>query len=389
MPVRNAPSTIPTTLRLIGHRLLQRWRQRGQGDGVADLSPARLAPVLAALGPGAVEVHRLSVPAGGDWIDSGIDLAPGDTVTLHANGRVWLARALDVGFSATVGLWYRVGDQPLRKVTAAAAPLDVGDGGRLWWVAKPPGEFANRAGDFEAVPERAPLKGGFEVVLLQWRGDGPARLADAARLDAAAFLPVLERLRAPLRPPVGWHYLWRLGDGELYRADPEQANGLCCHTDADVGILQYPVDLPLADDTRLDWSWCVEQLPSALPEHTPPTHDYLSIAVEFDNGLDLTYMWSVSLPVDTVFQCPLPWWDQRETHWVVRSGTSALGQWLPESRSLLADYRHAIGGPLPARVVAVWLIANSAFQRGQGRCRYRGIALHGATGPVRIGADQR
>jgi hypothetical protein len=124
----------------------------------------------------------------------------------------------------------------------------------------------------------------------------------------------------------------------------------------------------------------VEQLPSKLAEHIQPTHDYLSIAVEFDNGLDLTWMWSASLPVDTVFQCPLPWWDQRETHWVVRSGTADLGHWLSERRMLLADYQQAIGGTPPKEIVAVWLIANSVFQRGVGKCQYREIVLEDGTG---------
>jgi len=83
-----------------------------------------------------------------------------------------------------------------------------------------------------------------------------------------------------------------------------------------------------------------------------------------------------------VFQCPLPWWDQRETHWVLRSGTQQLGQWLAERRSLLADYRAAIGGPDPQRVVGVWLIANTAFQRGVGECQYRRIVVEGDHAPV-------
>jgi hypothetical protein len=39
------------------------------------------------------------------------------------------------------------------------------------------------------------------------------------------------------------------------------------------------------------------------------THDYLSGAVELDNGQDLTYLWSSSLPIGTAFRCPIVWWD--------------------------------------------------------------------------------
>ena len=40
-------------------------------------------------------------------------------------------------------------------------------------------------------------------------------------------------------------------------------------------------------------------LPGLLREDSVPSHDYLSIAVEFENGLDLTYYWSTALPVGT------------------------------------------------------------------------------------------
>ena len=55
---------------------------------------------------------------------------------------------------------------------------------------------------------------------------------------------------------------------------------------------------------------------------------------------------------------------------------------------VVADYHAAIGGTPPERVVGVWLIANSLFQRGVGACRYRDIALVDGTDavtPVPIG----
>jgi hypothetical protein len=65
---------------------------------------------------------------------------------------------------------------------------------------------------------------------------------------------------------------------------------------------------------------------------------------------------------------------------VVRSGTQELGRWLDESRPLLADCEQALGGEAPREVVGVWLIAVSVFQGGEGRCRYRAIALEDADG---------
>jgi len=147
---------------------------------------------------------------------------------------------------------------------------------------------------------------------------------------------------------------------------------VCCDTHGDVGILRRPAALPLQPGTFLSWRWRVDSLPASLREDSLPTHDYLSIAVEFDDGQDLTYYWSAALPVGTVYRCPLPTWKDKETHVVVRSGLDDLGCWLDERRDVHEDYRRCIGGPARS-IVRVWLIANSLFQRGHGRCEYSGI----------------
>ncbi|MFT3665428.1 DUF3047 domain-containing protein [Piscinibacter sp.] len=383
MPVRNAPSAVPTTLRFMAARL--RHRLFSPRPASAPDLRTRMGKVFAALQARGVQAHWIQVPAGGDWLDGGIDLLPGEAVAILAEGMVWLAKGLDVGFGPQVGLWYRVGDAPLRKTTSARSWLDAGEGGRLRFTTKPPGEFASRDGRFEADLDRKPLQGGFTVAVLRWPAEPDAALDHAASVDEELFASLRQQRRVPARAPQGWHYLWRLGDGNIFRAHEQHNGRMCCQTHADVGILQFPVDHALDEGSRLDWRWLVQRLPSALPEHTAPTHDYLSIALEFDNGLDLTWMWSSGLPEGTIFQCPLPWWDQRETHWVLRSDPAKLGQWLDESRPILADYRKAIGGPDPTRIVAVWLIANTAFQRGHGHCEYEGIVLRSGAREDHVG----
>jgi hypothetical protein len=177
--------------------------------------------------------------------------------------------------------------------------------------------------------------------------------------------------------PDGWHYLWHLGPAEIYRDAETPGGAPCIHCDTrgNVGILQKDVDLPLEENSEISWRWCVEQLPSTLREDSVPSHDYLSIAVEFDNGRDITYYWSNTLAEGTGYDCPLPNWKGKEYHVVIRSGTPGLGQWQDERRNLHQDYRHYMGEP-PQRIVRVWLIANSIFQRGSGRCDYSDILLH-------------
>ena len=156
-----------------------------------------------------------------------------------------------------------------------------------------------------------------------------------------------------------------------------------CRTHGDVGILQRDVDLPLKASSEISWRWCVEQLPSTLREDTLPSHDYLSLAVEFDDGRDITYYWSSHLPVGTGYDCPLPNWSGKEFHVVARSGREGLGTWHEERRNLYADYRKYMGEP-PARIVRVWLIANSIFQRGEGACDYADILLHSGKDELRV-----
>jgi hypothetical protein len=127
----------------------------------------------------------------------------------------------------------------------------------------------------------------------------------------------------------------------------------------------------------------VQQLPSTLREDTVPSHDYMSIAVEFDNGRDITYYWSSNLPVGTGYDCPLPNWAGKEFHVVVRSGETGLGRWHNERRNLYKDYLSYMGSP-PTRVVRVWLIANSIFQRGRGVCDYADIRLQAGGKEVRV-----
>jgi hypothetical protein len=215
------------------------------------------------------------------------------------------------------------------------------------------------------------------AAVVVWSGetaDGLAALAsggDVAGQVAAARV----HLHEDASPPAGWRYLWLLGRSGIFR--PIERDGrpaIACRTCGDVGILQKEVSLAFEPGTRLRWAWRVDALPSELPEDSALSHDYLSLAVEFSDGRDITYTWSRSLAVGTSYWCPLPTWKDREHHVVVRSGTEGLGAWHSEERDLYADVAAHMGPP-PARIVRVWLIAVSLFQRREGRCAYADIEL--------------
>ena len=184
--------------------------------------------------------------------------------------------------------------------------------------------------------------------------------------------------------PEGWSYLLETGTADVYRATQTPFGpGIAVHSENDQGILRKAVDLPLEDDTRLCWRWRLDEFPSELAENRVTTHDYLSIAVEFDNGRDLTWFWSRRLPVGTHFGCPVKSWNYREIHYCVRSGEAQRGAWQREERAIAADCAEALG-EVPGRLVAVWLIVVSSFQHGVARGEFADICVETASDRHRV-----
>jgi hypothetical protein len=367
------------------HTMME-MRARAQNKPRGDMAEAefreRFSALLAQAPPHMLrESAFVTVPASlPPWFDTGIALTAGEQVTVFVVGRAWVARALDLWVPADFQLWYRIGETgEVFRGTRCSHTFTVRDAGRLFLGNYFPGEWATRSGGL-AIPADAysQMEGDLCVVVLRWAVpplEGLQRLVSLG--DVASLVSSeIDRLLHPVSPPESWEYLWFLGPAEIYTAGPPapQHPSIQCYTHRDVGILHTDVSMPLTPDTRLRWTWKVDSLPSQEREDQPHTHDYLSIAVEFDNGQDITYFWSAALPAETGFRCPLPTWQGRETHVVVRSGHDGLGRWWQEERPLYAEYQRWVGPP-PARIVRVWLIANSLFHRQEGQCEYGAIEL--------------
>lgn len=373
---------------IVGRLAARRLRERlgGRRTALPDAAAwrAQLEPWASSVATAGGGTSRfLDLPANRPpWTDTGIDLEPGQSVSAFATGRVYLSRLLDVWVGPSFQLWFRVGEQgPVFRGTRDTHTFEAARGGRLWIASYFPGEWADPDGRLGTDPrEYARAEGGLSALLVRWpRGRDIAGLYAAWARDPHAPGPVraeAERLAGAVTPPESWEYLWLLGPGEIYRptVTPQGQPAIACDTHGDVGILRREARMPLSADLVLDWAWRVDELPADLPEDTLPSHDYLSIAVEFDDGQDLTYYWSAALPEGTVYRCPLPTWRDRETHVVVRSGPAGLGRWHDERRNLADDYARIIGGQA-RQAVRIWLIANSLFQRGHGRCEYASIRL--------------
>jgi hypothetical protein len=235
----------------------------------------------------------------------------------------------------------------------------------------------------DRIPARV-LRGRFSAVVVRWSpGTDPRTALESVAARDATGLCAAEaaRLADPPMPPVGWEHHPLLRPAESYaRSD----DGIETHIRDAVGIVRRSVDAPFTPALRLRWSWRLEELPSKLPEDTTLTHDYLSVAVEFDDGHDLTWHWSCALPPGFAYRCPFDHWRRRETHVVVRSGTAELGDWVDEERSVFADHRVAVGGPQPRRVVAVWLISCCFLQGNEGRGTFGRIELIDGDRTIRV-----
>lgn len=335
------------------------------------------------------EAHVVRMPANvPPWTDTGIQVAKGDEVTILSEGRVIISA--DAGFSSRprYALWVRLGGRgPIWTGTRDTQSFRCDRDGALE-LAIYNGEWKSPDGIL-ATPVEAyeSLTGEIEALVLRWRGEAQPGLDALQR--AAGGEPLIEaelaRMAAPAVRPAGWSYLWFLGQSETFRTLRPRDGRPCiaCLTEDDVAILRRPISLPLGADAEISWRWRVASLPSLKPEDTLLCHDYLSVAVEFDNGRDLSWFWSAALPTGTHFACPIPQWNPRETHLVVRSGREGLGLWQNERRNVFVDYSRAMGEP-PARMVAVWLIAVSLFQHGRGEAEFADIAVTSAGERVEV-----
>jgi hypothetical protein len=381
---------IRTSDELRQHRATEAWVTIAE-----DEFRERFSALLDRAPPGLVRKFAfISPPADRSaWLDSGIDCPGGEAVTLFAttptaplfeadaNMRPDLQLMYRVRFDgeARRGAWRRVGaDGEATRSTRSSDTFVPPRPGRL---------FLASANDPEAsAQDRRP---GVRrcVLVVQWTGDPLEGLKTLrAGGDVGGLLDSeIARHQAAIALPDGWRYP-PVGSGlDQFAADLRRPAGpiIGCYSRNNGALLMKDAALPLLPATKLRWSWKIDQLPSCVAEDRLESHDYLSIAVEFDNGRDLTYYWSAELPFETGYHCPVPGWENRETHVVVRTGAETLGKWFEEERDLYADYLRYVGDP-PGAIVSVWLLAVTFFQRGEGQCEYGRIELANGSASLRV-----
>lgn len=328
------------------------------------------------LAEAAAEARLVTVPVNRrPWTAAALRVRTGEAVTWLAWGHAYLLRALGVGVGPSFGLFGRVqGGTPqisARDTFTFTADRD----GAIEFGSRLPGELQE---DGSIAVDRVPyavMRDGFTAVVARWgdeRDPGGALQALGARDPSGLCALEAARIAQPPLAPQGWEHHPLIAREDVYRTSPKGIAADCRHSNA---IIRREVDAPLTATLRLRWSWRVDELPSQLPEDTLLTHDYLSVALEFDDGRDLTWQWSCALPQGFAYPCPLEHWRRRETHVVVRTGDADVGRWVDDERPVLADHQAAIGGRAPARVVRAWLLAGSLFQGGTARAEFGTLEL--------------
>ena len=334
-------------------------------------------------------VKYLTVPGNmPPWQMTGLSLQQGQAYSLFADGLIhWSKRHSHLHGGPRFHLWARVSPGGRAVNLSASSDTFVADVGGELELGIYMGLWADEFGRLESSPHLyQSLAGTIEVAIALYRGDPLAALENLDENGAAppAITDEAARLRTPERTPHGWHYLHETGYATIYR-DEETPTGavIHAHADDDQGILRHPVDFPLTSKTTVQWRWQVDEHPSVDPEDQAVSHDYISLATEFDNGRDLTWIWSSCLAPGTFFPCPIQVWQERETHYVIRSHNDSLGQWYAEKRNVYDDVLEAMGPP-PTRITAVWLIALSTFHHRTARASFADITLGNDTFEVRV-----
>ena len=332
------------------------------------MSSMSYSDVTAAETPEITKLELRNALAG--WISTGISLEAGDPFEVDARG-MWDAEGLILAPRHV--LWYRVSENGTARNFPSDDLFAVSEAsGELEIAIRPPSFYwFDKQGTFPPEILEAPeVAVSFTLEIRQsgalhslWQSEADKNLSQTLG-------------RSEDRPPKDFKYLTVLGESEVWSGRVvTDGYFVSANLEDDVGIIKMPVNIELSESMLFSFDWLYHSLPAMAPETSIVGHDYLSIALEFDNGQDLTWMWSKFLAEGTSFTCPLPWWSERETHYVLDSGSDGLGKWKSHSRNILDDYAEAVAGDPPKKIVGIWLIANNLFAKQDASASFRNITL--------------
>jgi hypothetical protein len=147
---------------------------------------------------------------------------------------------------------------------------------------------------------------------------------------------------------------------KIYRVKSENGNQFL-HAYADNQAVQIGLEqlFDPAKFRRLRWRWRVHALPQGADERMAERHDAAAqVYVVFDNQYlprVIKYIWSAALPSGESFTNPLY---GRGRVVVLRSGSSAKGEWHQETVDFYHDYKRLFGAA-PGQIQGIGILSSS------------------------------
>ncbi|MDX1385032.1 MAG: DUF3047 domain-containing protein [Thermoanaerobaculia bacterium] len=351
----------------------------------ADAEAARLHDRLTTrVGDGVEAVARIGFGSTADgWVRTGLKLGEEQAATVFVIGGDGMPTEGREGDLHDL-LWIRLGASDVLNLGSDAFSFSAWEAAELEIGIRPGGaRWADCSGRLDPASAGADEAVDLQVVIAAWEGDAGEGLA-ALPADTPVTT-ALQDLRAAPELPAGFRPVCHLPHSRVFHAWREgDRRGIRGLAEGSAGIVKKAVDLPFGDDAEISFAWRYDTIPALGPETDARSHDYSSIAVEFSNGQDITWIRSRHLAAGTVFRCPLPWWDRRETHIVLQGGEEGIGEWQEHTRSLGADYDRAVGGERPARIVGVWFISVGVFGDTAADTTYSDVVLRSGDETVEI-----
>ena len=313
------------------------------------------------------------------WQQTKIAIKRGQQYTLLAEGQInWSAKDSSLYGGPGFHLWARIPGGEIENVTRGTGTF-VSDVSGTIEVGIYYGLWSNLKGDLKSPTSLyQELTGKLSVTLISWEGDAKLGLKNLKALNqfnrSTLLEAAYEQLERPKIPPSGWQYLKETGVSDIYAHVIDSGRSrIILNSLNDQGIIRKELEFPVTQSTYLNWDWKLIEHPSCVREDRAKSHDYVSVAAEFENGRDLTWIWSSQLDAGHYFDCPVRSWKDRETHYVVRKGCQTKN-WLYESRNLFEDVKTSMGFE-PRIVTAIWLIGVSTFQHAQASAEFSRIFL--------------
>ncbi len=141
--------------------------------------------------------------------------------------------------------------------------------------------------------------------------------------------------------------------------------------------LAHAITVAPADRLRLAWHWKIDRVPPNGSDKTLASFDHTArVFIGFKTFLgppySIHYVWANTEPVGVTFHHPMT---GRARFIVLRSGNAEAGQWLAESRDIVADWRQLFPGKEMPRLEAIGVFTDTDGTGATVTGRYARIEL--------------